>query len=47
LPELAQFASMNEVYATLFPENPPARAALQAAHLQRDVRIEIAAIAVR
>jgi 2-iminobutanoate/2-iminopropanoate deaminase len=38
---------MNAVYATFFPENPPARATVQAARLPRDVKIEIAAIAVR
>ena len=45
--DLAEFGAMNEVYATFFPENPPARATVQAARLPRDVKIEIAAIAVR
>ena len=45
--DLTEFGAMNEVYATFFPENPPARATVQAARLPRDVKIEIAAIAVR
>jgi 2-iminobutanoate/2-iminopropanoate deaminase len=45
--DLGEFGAMNEVYATFFPENPPARATVQAARLPRDVKIEIAAIAVR
>ncbi len=45
--DLDEFGAMNEVYATFFPENPPARATVQAARLPRDVKIEIAAIAVR
>ena len=45
--DLDEFGAMNAVYATFFPENPPARATVQAARLPRDVKIEIAAIAVR
>lgn len=45
--DLDEFGAMNEVYATFFTENPPARATVQAARLPRDVKIEIAAIAVR
>lgn len=45
--DLNEFARMNAVYATYFPQNPPARATVQAARLPRDVRIEIAAIAAR
>ena len=45
--DLGEFGAMNEVYAPFFPENPPARATVQAARLPRDVKIEIAAIAVR
>jgi 2-iminobutanoate/2-iminopropanoate deaminase len=47
LADLDEFGAMNAVYATFFPENPPARATVQAARLPRDVKIEIAAIAVR
>lgn len=45
--DLAEFPRMNAVYATYFPEAPPARATVQVARLPRDARIEIAAIAVR
>ena len=45
--DLDEFGAMNAVYADFFPENPPARATVQAARLPRDVKIEIAAIAVR
>jgi 2-iminobutanoate/2-iminopropanoate deaminase len=45
--DLNEFPRMNAVYATYFPANPPARATVQVARLPRDVKIEIAAIAVR
>ncbi len=45
LTDLNDFASMNEVYASFFPENPPARSAVQVARLPKDVNIEIEAIA--
>lgn len=45
--DLNDFAKMNAVYATYFKENPPARATVEAARLPRDVKIEIAAIAVK
>lgn len=45
--DLNEFPRMNAVYATYFPENPPARATVQVARLPRDVKVEIAAIAVR
>ncbi len=45
--DLGEFARMNEVYGTFFTANPPARATVQAARLPRDVKIEIAAVAVR
>lgn len=47
LADLDEFGAMNAVYATFFPENPPARATVQVARLPRDVKVEIAAIAVR
>ena len=47
LVDLAEFASMNEVYARYFPENPPARSTVQVSALPRGVRVEIDAIAVR
>ena len=45
--DLNEFPRMNAVYATYVPENPPARATVQVARLPRDVKVEIAAIAVR
>ncbi|MDW8445189.1 MAG: RidA family protein [Acetobacteraceae bacterium] len=47
LKDLDEFPRMNAVYATYFPSNPPARATVQVARLPRDVKIEIAAVAVR
>jgi 2-iminobutanoate/2-iminopropanoate deaminase len=45
--DLNEFPRMNAVYGTYFPQNPPARATVQVARLPRDVKVEIAAIAVR
>ena len=47
LKDMNDFAAMNEVYATFFPSNPPARSALQVGKLPRDAMVEIEAIAVR
>ena len=46
LKDMGEFARMNEIYARYFPENPPARATVEAARLPRDVRVEIDCIAV-
>ena len=45
LKDMGEFAAMNEVYARYFPQNPPARATIEAARLPRDVRVEIDCIA--
>jgi 2-iminobutanoate/2-iminopropanoate deaminase len=45
--DLAEFAAMNEVYASYFPENPPARSCVQVAALPLGVKIEIEMIAVK
>lgn len=45
LKDMGDFARMNAVYAEYFPENPPARATVEAARLPRDVRVEIDCIA--
>ena len=45
LADMAEFPKMNEVYATYFPDDPPARATVQAAGLPRGVRVEIECIA--
>jgi len=45
LKDMGQFAKMNEVYATYFTTNPPARATVEAARLPKDVLVEIDCIA--
>lgn len=45
--DLNDFPKMNTVYGTYFQNNPPARATVQVARLPRDVKVEIAAIAVK
>lgn len=47
LKDMNDFAAMNEVYATFFPENPPARSAVEVARLPKDALVEIEAIAVK
>jgi 2-iminobutanoate/2-iminopropanoate deaminase len=46
LADMNDFAAMNGVYGTFFPEPYPARSTVQAARLPRDARIEIDAIAM-
>lgn len=46
LADMDDFKAMNEVYAEFFPNEPPARSAVQAARLPLDALIEIEAIAV-
>ena len=46
LKDMNDFGAMNEVYAQYFPQNPPARSAVQAARLPKDVGIEIECVAV-
>ncbi len=45
--DLGHFAAVNGVYAEVFPEDPPARSAVQVARLPKDVDIEIEAIAAK
>lgn len=47
LADLDDFERFNAAYAEFFPQAPPARATVEVARLPRDVRVEIAAIAVR
>lgn len=47
LTDLGEFPQMNEVYATFFPKDPPARSTVQVSALPKGVRIEIDAIARR
>ncbi len=46
LADMADFAAVNQIYASYFAEPYPARATVQVARLPRDVRIEIDAIVV-
>jgi 2-iminobutanoate/2-iminopropanoate deaminase len=45
LKSMDDFSAMNEVYAEVFGDNQPARAAVEVARLPRDVDVEIDAIA--
>jgi len=47
LKNMDQFAAMNAVYATFFPDSPPARSTIEVARLPRDVLVEVEAIALR
>ena len=47
LKDMNDFAAMNEVYATFFPSEPPARSAVEVARLPKDALVEIEVIAVR
>jgi 2-iminobutanoate/2-iminopropanoate deaminase len=44
--DLDDFAAMNEVYATYFPSEPPARSTVEVSKLPAGARVEIEAIAV-
>lgn len=44
--DLSAFAEVNEVYASFFGEEPPARVAVQVAGLPRGAQVEIDAIVV-
>lgn len=45
--DLSLFPRMNAVYATAFPDNPPARSTVEAAALPKGVSVEIEVIASR
>lgn len=47
LADLGDFTSFNAVYATYFPENPPARETYQVAALPLGARVEISVICAR
>lgn len=44
--DMNDFAALNEVYATYFTENPPARSCVQPARLPKDALVEIEVIAM-
>ncbi len=45
--DLNEFARMNAVYGEFFKNAPPSRATVEVARLPRDVKIEIAVVAVK
>ena len=47
LKDMNDFAAMNEVYASYFSGNPPARSAVEVARLPKDALVVIEAIAVK
>ena len=47
LRDMADFDAVNAVYATYFPDPPPARTCIEAARLPKDAPLEIDAIAWR
>jgi 2-iminobutanoate/2-iminopropanoate deaminase len=47
LKNMDDFAVVNEVYGSYYPENPPARETVQVAKLPKDVNVEISVIAVK
>lgn len=47
LTDLADFATVNGIYATRFPAEPPARSCVQVAALPAGARIEIELVAAR
>ncbi len=44
--DINDFNKMNAIYATYFPENPPARSAVQVAALPRGAAVEIECVAL-
>ncbi len=46
LTDLANFALVNQVYGSYFPQSPPARSTVQVAALPRGAAVEIDAVAV-
>jgi 2-iminobutanoate/2-iminopropanoate deaminase len=47
LSDMNNFPAMNEVYATYFMKDPPARSTVQVARLPKDALVEIEVIAAR
>jgi 2-iminobutanoate/2-iminopropanoate deaminase len=45
--DLKNFSKINEVYATYFPQNPPARETVQIVALPKGANFEISVIAVK
>jgi 2-iminobutanoate/2-iminopropanoate deaminase len=47
LADMADFSAMNAIYATFFPDPPPARTTVQVAALPKGFKVEIEAVARR
>ncbi len=47
LTNMADFATVNKIYADFFPNEPPARSTVEVSALPKNVPLEIEAIAVR
>jgi 2-iminobutanoate/2-iminopropanoate deaminase len=47
LSDMNNFAAMNEVYASFFTKEPPARSTVQVARLPKDALVEIEVVATR
>ena len=47
LKNIADFAVVNEIYASFFPKDPPARSTIEASALPKGVLLEIEAVAIR
>ena len=45
--DMGQYTAVNEVYASYFSENPPAREAIEVSVLPKNVNVEISVIAVK
>lgn len=43
--DMNDFGKMNEVYASFFPTNPPARTCIEVARLPKDALVEVEAVA--
>jgi 2-iminobutanoate/2-iminopropanoate deaminase len=46
LRNMGEFSKMNAIYGEFFPENPPARSAVEVAALPKGVSVEIEAVAL-
>jgi 2-iminobutanoate/2-iminopropanoate deaminase len=47
LKNIADFSAVNEIYASFFPQAPPARSTIEASALPKGAPLEIEAIAIR
>ncbi|MCS6821507.1 MAG: Rid family detoxifying hydrolase [Microscillaceae bacterium] len=45
--DLNNFAAINQIYGSYFPQNPPARETVEVSRLPKDVNVEISCIAVK